>query len=154
SLDAAIQSDTRLSPARRGLYGVFPLGLNEDERAVAELLDANPLVEWWHRNPSGAQRKDSLGLYRWDDGAGFFPDFVVSLKERQTPNGIALLEVKGDQLWGKTSEVDKASAIHKDYGRVFMVGRKRGTKEFLHLRQLGDRLDSDGSFGVERLRYV
>lgn len=151
-LPAEFHSDVRLAPARRGSYGVFPPDLNNDERAVAQLLDAHAAVRWWHRNlPSKA---DSLGLYRWDDGAGFFPDFVVALNERGTPGGIALLEFKGDQFWGKDSEVEKAAAVHPDYGRVFMVGRRRGENDFCHLRELGGRLQTDGAFEVERLRFI
>ncbi len=152
ALPAEFHSDVRLAPARRGSYGVFPPDLNHDERAIAQLLDAHADVRWWHRNlPSKA---DSIGLYRWDDGAGFFPDFVVALNERGTPGGIALLEFKGDQFWGKDSEVEKAAAVHPDYGRVFMVGRRRGENDFAHLRELGGRLQADGVFEVGRLRFV
>lgn len=153
-LDGELHSDMRLEPARRGLYGVFPPGLNDDERAVAAMLDNSPLVQWWHRNPSDARRPDALGLYRWDDGAGFYPDFVIGLSERQTPGGVALIEVKGDFLWGKEHEVDKAQARHSDYGAVFMVGRERGQRDFVHLRKLGDKLKSDGGFSIDRLRHV
>ncbi|MGN6120408.1 MAG: DEAD/DEAH box helicase [Rhodanobacter sp.] len=153
-LRAELQSDLRLPSARRALYGVMPAGLNEDEQAVARLLDDSPLVRWWHRNASDYRYPDALGLYRWDDGDGFYPDFVVSLAERETPGGIALLEVKGNQFWGKTEEVEKATARHTDYGPVFMVGRERGQATFNHLRKLGERLDTDGAFAVERLRYV
>ena len=150
-LSGELVSDLRLEPALRGSYGVFPPGMNQDEMAVARILDAAAGVLWWHRNlPS---RQDSVGLYRWDDGAGFFPDFVVAISERGTPGGIALLEVKGEQLWGKDSEVEKAVASHPDYGRVFMVGRRRGDTQFVHLRELGGKLQSDGDFTVDRLRF-
>lgn len=149
-----LQSDLRLEPARRALYGVIPPGLNEDEQAVARMLDTSPLVRWWHRNPSDYRKPEALGLYRWDEGEGFYPDFVVSLTERETPGGIALLEVKGQQFWGKTEEVEKATARHTDYGPVFMVGRERGQSTFNHLRKLGEKLGTDGTFAVERLRYV
>lgn len=147
-LEAELLSDQPLRVASRALYGVFPLGINADEMAVAELLDASPLVRWWHRNKSRQQ----VGLYRWDDGEGFYPDFVVSLYERPGA-GIALLEPKGPQLWGMPSEVDKSSAKHADYGTVFMMGRKRGEREFVFLRALGGRLQSDGVFSIDRLRF-
>lgn len=153
-LVAELQSDSRLEVARRGLYGVYPPGLNGDERAVAAMLDASPLVRWWHRNGSDHRKPDAVGLYRWDDGKGFYPDFVASLGERQTPGGIALIEVKGDFLWGDDHEADKASAMHADYGAVFMVGRERGQSEFVHLRKLGEKLRSDGGFSIDRLRHV
>lgn len=153
-LPIELHSDMRLEPARRALYGVMPPGLNEDEKAVAALLDDNPLVQWWHRNPSDFRKSEALGLYRWDDGEGFYPDFVVSLTERETPGGIALVEVKGNQLWNKSEEVEKATARHSDYGPVFMIGRERGQSTFNHLRKLGEKLSTDGAFAVERLRYV
>src|SRR5690606_25783227 len=104
-LPAELHSDLRLRPANRALYGVFPPGLNGDELAIAEHLDGSPFVRWWHRNTP----RSGLGLYRWDDGAGFYPDFVVSVEGRPG-SGIALLELKGEHLWGKDSEVDKAAA--------------------------------------------
>lgn len=153
-LPAELHSDIRLDSARRGLYGVFPPDMNADERAVAERLDGNALVRWWHRNPSDARRPDALGLYRWDDGVGFFPDFVVSLDERKTPGGIALLEVKGHFLWRDERELDKAEARHGEYGGVFFVGRRRDEREFMNLRKLGDKLDTAGDFSIDTLRYA
>jgi len=144
-------SDMRLAPAKRALYGVLPPGLNEDELAIASLLDANPLVKWWHRNLP--KREDSVGLYRWDDGDGFFPDFVVALDGRERKDGIALLEVKGNQWWGDAHEVAKAEAVHPDYGGVFMVGRERGKANFVQLRKLGDKLESAGGFDIARMRW-
>ena len=79
---------------------------------------------------------------------------ILKMYHRETPGGIALLEVKGNQLWGKPEEVEKATARHTDYGPVFMVGRERGQSAFTHLRKLGEKLDTDGAFAVERLRYV
>lgn len=93
-LPAELFSDQPLRSANRGLYGVFPAGLNQDELAIAERLDASAQVRWWHRN----QPKSGIGLYRWDEGDGFYPDFVVSVAERSAP-GIALLELKGEHLW-------------------------------------------------------
>jgi hypothetical protein len=151
-LAAELQSDMRLEPARRALFGVYPPGLNDDERAIAAQLDASATVRWWHRNPP--RRSESVGLYRWDDGDGFFPDFVVSLRDRTTRDGIALLEVKGDFLWGNPHDVDKAEARHRDYGDVYMVGRERGQREFVYLCKLADRLQSSGGFDVARMRHA
>ena len=152
ALLAELHSDTRLASARRGLYGVFPPDLNEDEHAIATLLDANPLMRWWHRNLP--KKPESVGLYRWDEGKGFFPDFVVSVDGRNSKDGIMLLEVKGGHLWGEPEEVEKSTAVHPDYGPVLMVGRRRGEREFHHLRKLGERLETDGVFSVDRLRHA
>lgn len=147
-LPAAIESTQRLPDASRNLYGVMPPGMNLDETAIAHLLDASPLVKWWHRNPS----RTGVGLYRWDDGDGYYPDFVVCMQSRQGSE-VALLEVKGDHLAGKESEVDKASAVHVDYGRVYMVGRKRGERDFNFLRELGGKLQPAGSFSIEQMQF-
>lgn len=150
-LSGEVGSELPLERSRRNVYGVFPAGLDDDERRIAELLDGHALVRWWHRN--SVRRLDAVGLYAWDDGDGFFPDFLVSVEGRKTPSGIALLEVKGSQLWGAHKEPDKADARHPDYGQVFMVGRERGKTDFMHLRKLGDKLQTDGAFGVDRLRW-
>lgn len=150
-LPGELHSDMRLQTAMRALYGVVPPGLNEDETAIANALDANPLIKWWHRNLP--RRDDSVGLYRWDEGDGFFPDFVVSLADRKQPDGIALLEVKGSQWWGVPHEVEKAGARHANYGDVFMVGRGRGQREFVYLRQLDGKLQSAGGFDIARMRW-
>lgn len=78
---------------------------------------------------------------------------MVSVAERSAP-GIALLELKGEHLWGKPSEVDKSAAIHPDYGAVFTVGRKRGERDFFYLRELGGRLQRAGSFDLDRMRFT
>jgi len=150
-LPGELNSDARLQSAQRALYGVVPPGLNEDEMTIATLLDSNPLVKWWHRNLP--KRQDSVGLYRWDDGDGFFPDFVVALDGRGHKDGIALLEVKGNQWWGDAHEVSKAEAVHPDYGHVFMVGRERGKRDFVQLRKLGEKLESAGGFDIARMRW-
>ena len=152
ALLAELQSDTRLESARRALYGAFPPDLNVDERAIADTLDDSPQVRWWHRNLS--RKSDSVGLYRWDEGDGFFPDFVVAVEGRTTPQGIVLLEVKGGHLWGEPKEVEKSTAVHPDYGPVLMVGRRRGEREFHHLRKQGGRLETDGVFSVDRMRHA
>lgn len=152
NLPDELHSDLPLVPAQRALYGVFPPQLNQDELEVARQLDACPLVSWWHRNP--VERPESVALYRWDDGRGFYPDFVVAMQQRNTANHIALLEVKGGHLWGEPNEVDKAEAAHRDAGRVFFVGRRRGEREFHHLRELQGRLETDGIFTLDRLRHA
>jgi hypothetical protein len=62
------------------------------------------------------------------------------------------LEVKGFPVW-KGSEVEKTAAVHPDYGRVYMVGRKRGERDFMFLRDLGGKLQSAGAFSVEQLQF-
>lgn len=152
-LRTAIESATPLPPARRNAYGVFEDGMNPDELAVAQRLDAHPQVRWWHRNRDDARYADAVGLYAWDEGDGFYPDFIVSVEGRETPEGIALLEVKGSPLWGQPKEIEKGGASHPQHGRVYMVGRRKGESEFKFLRPLQDRLEPEGAFEINRLRW-
>ncbi|MBU2758799.1 DEAD/DEAH box helicase [Acidithiobacillus sulfurivorans] len=151
ALPGEISSELKLMTAKHNAYGCYPADLNLDELAVAKTLDASPLVLWWHRNP--VKRPESVSLYRWDDGKGYYPDFVVAVKSRPALDQIALLEVKGGHMWANEDEVGKYGAKHPNYGQVFMIGRRRGEETFHHLRREGDRLTTDGDFAVERLKY-
>lgn len=144
-----IRSELRLDPSKRNIYGVFPADLNNDERHFAELLDIDENVLWWHRNPS--QQPSSVGLYGWSLGKGFFPDFIVGVKDRKVGNGIALVEVKGPQL--QYFERAKASAHHKIYGLTFMVGYNREKKDFVIFREEAGNLYENGRFETARLRW-
>ncbi len=148
-LPEQIQSELRLSPAKRNIYGNFPADLNPDEKRFAELLDIDEDVLWWHRNPS--QKPSSVGLYGWSQGRGFFPDFVVAVKGRNVGHGLALVEVKGPHL--QHYDRAKASARHKEYGSAFMVGYNTGKKSFVMFREENGQLHENGSFEVERLRF-
>lgn len=144
-----IRSELRLDPSKRNIYGVFPADLNNDERHFAELLDIDENVLWWHRNPS--QQPSSVALYGWSLGKGFFPDFIVGVKDRKIGNGIALVEVKGPQL--QYFERAKASAHHKIYGLAFMVGYNREKKDFVIFREEAGNLYENGRFETARLRW-
>ncbi|GAB3644838.1 DEAD/DEAH box helicase [Ramlibacter alkalitolerans] len=145
----ALVSDYALTPAARNVYGVLPPDMSPQEREFAELLDTSPEVLWWHRNPS--RRPESVGLYAWSDGQGFFPDFVVGIAQRTEGQGVALSEVKGAHLM----EYDKAKAgaRHPTYGRVFMVGKSSSEGGFRLWRLSGDQLVDDGPLEMPRLRY-
>jgi hypothetical protein len=149
-LPKSLLSRYRLEPAKRNLYKVFPANLSPEELQLAELLDTANDVVWWHRNSS--QKTDSVGLYRWSSGVGFFPDFVVAVKDRKVGDGIALVEFKGIHL--QQYDKEKAGAIHATYGRAFMVGlRSRASKELRLFRLSEGQLVDDGLFEVGRLRY-
>jgi hypothetical protein len=143
------RSELRLEPAKRNIYGVFPLDLNPDERRFAELLDIDDNVLWWHRNPP--QQPTSIGLYGWSLGKGFFPDFVIGIRGRNVGNGIALVEVKGPHL--QHYERAKASAHHKEYGLAFMVGYDKEKKDFVMFREEAGQLYENGRFETSRLRW-
>lgn len=150
ALPSVLQSKYQLEPAKRNVYGTFPADLSGEELRFAELLDTSPDVDWWHRNP--VRQAESVALYRWSSGVGFFPDFLVAVKDRKGGGGVALVEFKGPQL--QQYDKEKAGAVHIHYGRVFMVGVGAKNKKELRLFRLvdGDLVD-DGLFEVSRLRY-
>ena len=148
-LPSTLTSEVILDPAAKNIYGVFPEDLSDLERDLAEALDTSEGVLWWHRNPP--RKPYSVGLYRWNAGIGFFPDFVVGVVGRSEGDGVALSEVKGRQLLQYDRQ--KAGAVHMRYGRVFMVGRETDKEPFRLWRLVGDALVDDGIFEVQRLRY-
>jgi hypothetical protein len=150
NLPPTLASSVPLTPAARNIYGVFPPDLSPQELEFAEMLDTARDVEWWHRNP--VRKPDSVALYGWADGVGFFPDFVVKVAHRTEGEGIALSELKGPQL--QQYDRAKASARHLRYGRVFMVG-KTGAEGIFRLWRLtsDDELIDDGPFEVQRMRH-
>lgn len=148
-LPPALQSETPLTPAAKNVYGVFPPDLSPQERQFAELLDISAEVAWWHRN--SVRKSDSIGLFSWSEGTGFYPDFVLGVVDRDEGGGVALSEVKGPQL--QQYDKAKAGARHTAYGRVFMVGKPGAEGNFRLWRLANGLLVDDGPFEVPRLRY-
>ncbi|WP_321807801.1 DEAD/DEAH box helicase [Burkholderia sp. BCC1993] len=148
-LPSAIESLTPLLPAKRNIYGVFPDSLSPQELEFAEYIDSAKEVVWWHRNP--VHKPESVSLYQWSGGIGFFPDFVIGIAGRSEGGGVALLELKGPQL--QQYDRAKAAACHITYGRVFMVGKEGRDGGFRLWRLVDDRLVDDGPFETHRLRY-
>lgn len=150
-LPDSLISETPLEPAAHNVYGVFPADMSPQEREFAEQLDTSPDVIWWHRNP--VRKPSSVALYKWADGIGFFPDFVLQVKERTEGDGVALSEVKGPHL--QYFDRAKAAAVHVKYGRVLMVGKELGNDgSFRFWRKVSDgNLADDGKFEVPRMRY-
>lgn len=148
-LPLAIVGMMPLTPAKRNVFGVFPEDMSPQEREFAELLDSSKDVIWWHRN--SVRKPDSVALYRWNDGIGFFPDYLVGVAERTEGDGIALSEVKGPQL--QQYDKLKAGAVHARYGRVFMAGKTGADGGFRLWRLANEQLVDDGPFEVQRMRF-
>jgi len=149
-LPPVLQSKYPLQPAKRNVYRTFPEDLSPEELRFAEMLDTSSEVEWWHRNPP--RQPGAVALYRWSNGVGFFPDFLVAVKDRKASGGVALVEFKGPHL--QQYDKEKAGALHMHYGRVFMVGAKgKGQKELRLFRLAHGELVDDGLFEVSRLRH-
>lgn len=148
-LPEELEVPASVTRSAKNIYGIFPPDLNSDERSFAEMLDIDPEVVWWHRNPDRTAR--SVVLHSWSGGMhAFYPDFVVAIVGRAHSDGIALAETKGAHLqqWEKA----KAGARHLYYGRVFMVGRQTTAGEFMFLRLDNEELALDGVFEVRRMK--
>jgi superfamily II DNA or RNA helicase len=138
-----------LARSAKNIYGVFPQGLNKDEREFANLLDTDPDVRWWHRNP--AEGPTSVALWAWSGGVhAFHPDFVVAVEGRTHADGQALVEVKGEHLqeWEKA----KAGAQARHHGRVFMVGKRGDDGNFYFLHLDNNQLAMDGLYETQRMK--
>ncbi|MDX5595668.1 DEAD/DEAH box helicase [Pseudovibrio sp. SPO723] len=114
-----------LVTATKSAYGVFPSRMNKEERALAELLDTDDTgtVLWWLRNPENERWATRLLL---PSGKNFFPDFVVGVKGRSTPNSIALIEIKDDGATGRLQSdrnLEKIRVQHRKYNKVFWTYR-------------------------------
>lgn len=140
---------SNLTRSAKNIYGVFPPGLNRDEREFANLLDIDPDVRWWHRNPSDGA--SSIALWAWSGGVhAFHPDFVVAVEGRAHADGQALIEMKGEHLqeWEKA----KAGAQARHHGRVFMVGKRGDDGNFYFLHLENNQLTMDGIYESQRLK--
>jgi hypothetical protein len=118
-----------LPVATKSAYGVFPDRLNQEERSFAEFLDADTTgtVKWWLRNPENETWATRLVL---PSGHRFFPDFVVGIAGRATPDSIALVEIKDDGVTGRLqsdNNIEKIRVQHRDYRNVFWTYRSDGT---------------------------
>lgn len=119
-LPSTIESETPLGTSMRNVYGVFPDDMNSWERQFGEYLDADDsdTVLWWHRNPA---RKDWSINVLLETGAGFYPDFIVGIRERPTEQHGLLADTKYG--YETTKEIPKLVADHEAYGRVVILSK-------------------------------
>ena len=109
-----------LRVSKKGAYGVFPHNMNKPETAFAELLDSDDTgtVLWWLRNPENFSWACQIVL---PNGHRHFPDFVVGIAGRSTPDGIVLVEIKDDGVTGRLHSVSnqlKMRTQHRAYKDV------------------------------------
>ena len=90
-------------------------GLNSDYVAL-DLVLINFSLLWWHRNLPHKPWAVSVLL---PTGSPFFPDFVVGVRHRATPDHVLLADPKFG--FANEREIPKTSARHPDYGRVFIL---------------------------------
>jgi hypothetical protein len=119
------ESDEALPSSNRNLYGIMPADLNSWEQHFAQVLDHDQsgAVTWWHRNQPHKPWAVNVLL---PDGRGFFPDFLVGVKDRKTPDGVLLAEPKFH--FERRDEVPKADVAHASYGKVLVLHREGGVE--------------------------
>lgn len=119
------ESDEELPRSNRNLYGILPTDLNSWEQHFAQVLDHDQsgAVTWWHRNQPHKPWAVNVLL---PDGRGFFPDFLVGVKDRKTPDGVLLAEPKFH--FERRDEVPKADVAHASYGKVLVLHREGGVE--------------------------
>ena len=88
------------------------------EKAFAQHLDADDsgAVLWWHRNDP--HKPWSINVLM-DNGQGFFPDFIVGIKNRPTEDNGLLTDPK--EAYPRRKEIPKLAAEHQAYGRVLIL---------------------------------
>lgn len=119
------ESDEALPNSNRNLYGILPADLNSWEQHFAQILDHDQsgAVTWWHRNQPHKPWAVNVLL---PDGRGFFPDFLVGVKDRKTPDGVLLAEPKFH--FERRDEIPKADVAHASYGKVLVLHREGGVE--------------------------
>ena len=129
-IPAELTSDDPLPRSGFNLYGVYPPGMNNWERVFADFLDADMSGKllWWHRNLPHKSWSVRLLL---TSGKGFFPDFIIGIKDRPKPNGALLVDTK--YAFDTAREAPKILADHGEYGRVLIV-HKTGEKRWAKVR--------------------
>jgi hypothetical protein len=117
-LPGALETEEPLPASRLNVYGAYPAGLNTWERTFAEHLDGDETgtVLWWHRNVPHKEWSINVLL---EDGRGFFPDFIVGIRQRMREDGGLLADTK--YAYETTKELPKLLAEHRAYGRVLIV---------------------------------
>jgi len=104
--------------------------MNNWERLFADFIesDMSGKLLWWHRN---LPHKDWSVRLLLTNGKGFFPDFIIGVKDRPKPNGALLVDTK--YAFDTAREAPKILADHDEYGRVLIV-HKTGEKRWAKVR--------------------
>jgi hypothetical protein len=143
--------------AKKGAYGAFIGRYNRPERAFAEKLDNDDTgrIKWWLRNPESEKWATRLIL---PTGERFFPDFVVGVTGRRTPNNIALVEIKDDGDTARLhsdSNATKIRSAHSEYKKVSWSFREtEGVFLKAVWNQSYSRIFSAGPFEIEDMVLI
>lgn len=119
-------SDEPLPVSPHNIYGIYPdNSMNKWERLFAEFLDRDPngIVLWWHRNEP--RKPWSVNVLR-PSGKGFFPDFIIGINGRRTPEHVLMADPK--KFFQMDEEAEKVWASHAEYGKALILIRNESNR--------------------------
>ena len=124
-LPDTIEQDDPLPASKHNVYGVQPRGMNTWETQLGERLDADDTgtVLWWHRNEP---HKDWSINTLMEAGVGFFPDFIIGMRERDTHQNGLLADTKF--YFEHNKQLPKLVAEHDAYGRVMILAKNEADR--------------------------
>ena len=143
--------------AKKAAYGIFPSDLNKEERDFAEFIDGDTsgTVKWWLRNRENTKWATRIVL---PTGRRFFPDFVVGVTNRSTPDSIALVEIKDDGMTGRLqadANLMKIRVQHEEYKNVFWTYRAdQGLWARVRYDDGLNRIVPQGAFKIAEMVYL
>ena len=125
-LPETITSATPLDRSSRNVYRIYPADLNNWERPFAEWLDnaEDGIVLWWHRNPPSKAWSVAVTL---SNGSQFFPDFLIGIQGRETPDSVLLADTKR-AINDDANSLIKAVSDHKAYGKTAILFYEDGKR--------------------------
>ena len=85
--------------------------------------DDTQVVQWWHRNEPRKPWSINVLL---ESGEGFFPDFIIGIKNRPKVDGGLLADTK--YAFETRREMPKLLAEHDSYGRVLILTKNTAHK--------------------------
>jgi hypothetical protein len=102
--------------------GMFPVDLNDWERAVVEAELARPGFVAWYRNPGSATPASLRIAYQNDAGewASLQPDFIVVARRQDGSLGASIVDPHGDHLADARSKLRALAAFAESHGDRFL----------------------------------
>jgi type III restriction enzyme len=102
--------------------GMFPVDLNDWERAVIEAEIARPALVAWYRNPGSATPASLRIAYvnDQDEWASLQPDFLVVSRRTDGTLGASIVDPHGDYLADARAKLQALAAFADQFGDQFV----------------------------------